>query len=385
MLDPKFHLDNTIIPFWTKLADMEQGGFYGFMDYDLHIIKTSDKNLVYTARMLYAFSLFGHSFKNDECHALATHAYQFLKKYRDPSHHGLVWAVDHEGHHKDLKKHLYGHVFALYGLSSYAIATNHQDVTNEALELFDVIEKHFREEPFRYYESFDQFWNRMENRLLDEYNVGACYTTNTLLHLMEAYSLLYEASQSPLVGKRLMELIDGFKDILYNQKRHGFLIAHDRDFNPIDIGQSYGHDIETVWILAEAKRRLGIRDQELEHLLLDVATHVMENALTDQGLVSDAVAGHPPRGRIWWVQAEAIVGFLEAYEMSGDIRFMDAAEKIWTFIQTYLIDPRADSEWLWGVDLAMKPNQERGIAEGWKAPYHNGRALVEMIKRGMKP
>ncbi len=385
MIDPKSHLEHTLIPFWSKLADIEHGGFYGHVGFDRKVIKTSDKLLVYSSRMLFAFSLFYRQDKQEQMLTLATHAYEFLNHYIDHDHQGLVWSVDHQGHHKETNKHLYGHVFALYGLSSYALATKSPEVIKKALDLFDLIEKRFREAPMRYYESFDQTWNKMNNTLLDEHGVGACYTTNTMLHLMEAYSLLYEASRSDDVGKRLRELIDGFKDVLYDPDRHGFLIAFDASYNPIDIGQSYGHDIETVWILSKSLERLSIHDVTFTKMLLDVSYHVLDQAMTDHGLITDIIKGQHAMMRIWWVQAEAIVGFLEAYRLSKDKRFMDAAVTLWGFIESHIIDKRKDSEWVWGIDSLMKPIVSRGIAEGWKTPYHNGRALIEMINRGIRP
>lgn len=110
---------------------------------------------------------------------------------------------------------------------------------------------------------------------------------------------------------------------------------------------------------------------------------VYEAAYDGRSVVSEMEAGVKKEGRIWWVQAESINGFVDAYQkMPEEKRYLNAAESIWVYIRDNFIDRREGGEWFWSLTTDGIP--EKGpIVEPWKCPYHNGRMCLEMIKRNV--
>ena len=109
---------------------------------------------------------------------------------------------------------------------------------------------------------------------------------------------------------------------------------------------------------------------------------IYEVAYYNHSLANECERGVVDEKRIWWVQAEAVVGFYNAWEKrKEEIRFKDAAEDIWGFIKEHVRDKRKGSEWFWCTDKDGNPAMERPIVEPWKCPYHNGRMCMEIIRR----
>ena len=85
--------------------------------------------------------------------------------------------------------------------------------------------------------------------------------------------------------------------------------------------------------------------------------------------------------RVWWVQAESVLGFLNAWEKTGEDRFRQAAVDVWRYINEVIIDRRPGGEWFWRVDERGRPDREKPMVEPWKCPYHNGRMCLEILRR----
>ncbi len=384
MLGLEKHLKAVIIPFWQSLKDHEHGGYYGFVDHQLNIDRFADKSLVSTSRYLYAFSIFYAYLKDESYLAHARHSLAMLLKFKDELNGGFHWMLGYDGRVKSSVKHVYGHAFAIYALSAYYQATHDSSALDLALSSFELIEKHAHQGTFRYHEEFTHDWHPKDNELLSAHGEDHPYTTNTLLHLMEAYTGLFQASGIPIIKMRVQEFITGFKEVLYCKKDRLFHLYLDFQGNVVPIGQSYGHDIEACWLLDEAMLGIDSKDPEMNQILLDVEQAVYERSMTQEGMISEIIKGHINSERIWWIQAEAMVGFMNHYEKTGDLKYLQAIHSLYTFTMKTLYDGRPGSEWLWGVDCNMKPIASRGYAGPWKAPYHNGRAMIELLKRGLK-
>ena len=384
MLGIKEHLDNCIIPFWKRLIDHTNGGFFGKVTNDLVIDQKSDKSIIAHARYLYTFSLWYNTFNDEDLVPYMDHSYQFLKKaFHDQIHGGYYWMVDYEGNPKNTTKHVYAQAFVIYALAEYGKARKREDVIDEAFQLFKLIDKHAYHSPCHYDEQFKNDWTPIKNGLLAAHGIHLPYTTNSLLHILEAYTNLYSARPNELLKERMMGLLQGFVKHLYNRENQSFYMYLDEKRKVSPIGQSYGHDIETCWLIDRALEVMSLRDKEIETMTKDVAEKVYEEAMTNHGLISEKINGNLAKERIWWIQVEAMVGFMNHYQKTHDKRFLEATQKLYHFIETYLVDPRNDSEWFWGIDENNEPIKDHGIAEAWKAPYHNGRALVELLKRGL--
>jgi mannobiose 2-epimerase len=91
---------------------------------------------------------------------------------------------------------------------------------------------------------------------------------------------------------------------------------------------------------------------------------------------------HVPGGsaKDWWPQAEGVVGFLNAFELSRDPVFLDAAMRSWSFIRHHVID-RELGEWHWRVLDDGRVDRTLPKISEWKCPYHNGRMCIEAGRR----
>ena len=146
---------------------------------------------------------------------------------------------------------------------------------------------------------------------------------------------------------------------------------------------SFGHDIETSWLADHTLEVLGdqVLTERLRPMLLSMADHTLRAAYTEgNGFSNESENGRVDFTRVWWVQAEALVGFLNAYEHTHEQRYLDAVRSQWKYIREKIIDPREGSEWFWSVREDGTPI-EKPIVEPWKCPYHNGRMCIEVLRR----
>ena len=147
--------------------------------------------------------------------------------------------------------------------------------------------------------------------------------------------------------------------------------------------RSFGHDIEASWLLCEAAEALGQNEalQQARAVALRMAQSVFENGLdTDGSLFYEADAGGvTDDDKHWWVEAEAVVGFINAYQLGGDDRYLRAA-RVWEFINRHLID-KENGEWFWKTSRAGVPSFDMPKLSQWKCPYHNGRMCFEISRR----
>ncbi|WP_298847261.1 AGE family epimerase/isomerase [Clostridium sp.] len=379
-------LDERIFPFWSNLADYENSGFYGYVSYDGIINKESEKGVILNTRILWFFSAVYCLQKKPEALSLANHAYEFMKsKLFDDEYKGLYWMVDFKGMPTDTRKHIYNQAFGIYGLCQYYKATGKEEALNKAKELFELIEKKC-ESSNGYLEEFDRQWNEKENEMLSENNVISDRTMNTHLHILEAYTLLYEVSKDDNVAKRLYHLLDLIKNKIYSTKKHSLKVFFDKNWNEtVDI-QSYGHDIEGSWLIDRAAEVLGDKKliESTHEYTKKIAENIYKNAYSSLGVINETVDGITDAGRVWWVQAETIVGFYNAYEKTKDIKYLEAAQDLYKYIEKFLVDKKENSEWYWKLDVNNKPIDNMPIVEPWKCPYHNGRMCIEIIERTAK-
>ena len=207
---------------------------------------------------------------------------------------------------------------------------------------------------------------------------------NTLLHVFEAYTELYRVSGSADVEKRLRWILDTIAEKIYNPKLHRQEVFFDREMNSILDLHSYGHDIETAWLIRRGTDVLGdkVYEDKMLPIILDLTGQVYQVAFDGHSFANECEKGVVDRNRIWWVQAEAVVGFLNAYKLAPEhTEYMEAAKAEWNFIKEHVIDKREGSEWFWDVNEIGEAVSGKPIVEPWKCPYHNGRMCLEVIRR----
>lgn len=387
----KAHLEQVIIPFWKNLKDEEYGGYYGYMDYNLSLDKKATKGCILNSRIMWFFSNAYELFKEPCLLEQAKHAYQFMKEHcLDQEEGGVYWLLDYQGNPIETMKHTYNQAFAIYALSSYYKATRDQGALRLALDLFKLIETNCKDE-YGYLEAFDRHWHPIDNhKLSDDKNLLAEgklaeKTMNTILHVLEAYTELYQVSNNLEVEKCLMDLLDMVEHKVYNPEKRQLEVFFDSKLQTIADMHSYGHDIEAAWLIDRAALVLGNKERlkRTRCYTAQIAYKVKEVAISKGGLNNERFNDHIDTTRIWWVQAEGIVGFINAYESTKDKAFLDLARQLWEYIKQNMVDIRPGSEWFWRVDEAGKPDEMAPIVEPWKCPYHNGRMCLEVIRRGI--
>lgn len=380
----KAHLLNDIIPFWKNLRDDEFGGYYGYMDYDLKVDKKAVKGCILNSRITWFFANAYTLLKDESLLEEAKHGFAFMKeRCMDKENGGIFWSMKYDGTPEDTTKHTYNQAFSIYALSSYYEATHDEEALAMAKELFHIIETKCTDE-IGYKEAFDKEFHEVENDKLSENGVIAEKTMNTLLHVFEAYTELYRVAKLPEVKERLEWIMDIFADKVYNPKLHRQEVFFDRNMNTILDLHSYGHDIETAWLMDRGVEVLGEKkyEEKMTPITKDLTAEIYKVAFDGHSLANECEKGVVNVHRIWWVQAETVIGFLNGWQKDPSrTEYLDAAKSEWQFIKDHVMDKRQGSEWFWEVDQSGKPYEGRPIVEPWKCPYHNGRMCFEVIRR----
>lgn len=380
----KDHLLTTIIPFWKKLRDNENGGYYGSVDFDLNIDKKTAKGCILNSRITWFFANAYTLLKDESLLEEAKHGFEFMKtNCMDKENGGIYWSIKYDGTPEDTTKHTYNQAFSIYALASYYEASGDEESLQMAFDLFELIEMKCRDE-VGYLEAFTKDFRPESNEKLSENGVIADKTMNTLLHVFEAYTELYRVSKKETVKKKLMWIMDLFSEKVYNPKLHRQEVFFDANYNSILNLHSYGHDIETAWLMDWGVEILGEKSYEdkMFPITKDLTNQIYNIAFDGHSLANECDRDKVDTSRIWWVQAETIIGFLNGYQKNPSRKeYLKAAESEWEYVKEYIIDKRAGSEWFWEVDKDGKPTSKKPIVEPWKCPYHNGRMCFEIIRR----
>lgn len=380
----KEHLTEDIIPFWNACVDEEKGGFVGSVDYHLVRDYDSDKGVILHSRILWFYSSAYLLFQDPRLLKKAEHVYDFLKQFcLDKEYGGMYWSVTASGEIADETKHTYNQAFAIYALSSYYAASNKEEVIETAYRLFDLIEEKCRDGE-GYLEAYHRDFTPASNEKLSENGVMATRTMNTLLHIIEAYTELYRVDGNLKVEEKLRQALDLFCTKICNPEKGICEVFFDKQYHTLIDLESYGHDIEASWLLDRAGEILG--DTETQKRLMPVVEKLAQKALEhaydpEKGrLFNENEKGVIDKQSIWWVQAEGVTGFYNAYQRTGQQKYLEASAGLWNFIRQVMVDERS-GEWFESVKEDGSVDVNQGIVHAWKCPYHNGRMCLEMIRR----
>ena len=426
-----------ILPFWRRhTVDERRGGFIGQMSNDLRVQEDAPKGLILNARILWTFSAAYAYVRNDQDRALAQRAYEYLTHhFLDREHGGYFWELDPNGAVLDDKKKVYGEAFCIYALAGYYRVFDEPKALEQAIRLFDLVETHARDSRYGgYFEVMSRDWKPCEDMRLSAKDMNEKKSMNNHLHVLEGYTNLLRvwphraltwrgrpglASRRHLAGAHqgvqgqdalatsLRELIDLFRRHILNAEQTHLQHFFDEEWTPKSDSYTFGHDIEGSWLLCEAaevlERFLTWRgrptlvsekegqgqDALATSLLAEVQSVAikMARAVLAEGLDEDGGLFYEGRdGRIvnpnkeWWPQAEAVVGFYNAWQLTGDSAFREAAVRCWQFIQDRVVDHKY-GEWFWCIRPDGTPDPAQPKVSPWKCPYHNGRCCLEIIRR----
>ncbi len=379
----KAHLTGTILPFWEKLADETLGGFYGYVDKNLRVKRDADKGCILHSRILWTFSTAARILGDDGLRASADRAYDFLRRFEDVEHGGVYWSVTHDGRPADTTKHTYCQAFAIYGLAAYYRLTGNREALDKAAGLYRLIEEKCRDVE-GYGEAYRADFSPESNEKLSENGVMASRTMNTLLHVLEGYTELYRAWPDEGLREKGKQALARFLHTIYNRHEHRLDVFFDADFHPLLDMQSYGHDIEASWLLWDSVTAL-LPEAEwppYRDMCLDLARSVRQRAFTDHGLKNECVDGEVNELRVWWVQAETMLGFANAYSLTQDEAWLECLSAQWAAIRRMIVDKRPGGEWYWSV-YENGELTERPMVEEWKCPYHNGRMCLRLMEANL--
>jgi mannobiose 2-epimerase len=294
--------------------------------------------------------------------------------------------LDHAGRPLELRKQTYALAFAVYALAEHRLATGSDASLDRAIALFRTIETRAAAPVGGgYREAHARDWTALADVRLSDRDQNAPKSMNTQLHLMEAYTNLLRAWPDAGLRQRLTELVALHLERIVDPVSGHLLLFFDDGWSPLTRVVSFGHDIEASWLLTEAAEVAGdtalLARARATGLRLARVTLAEGEDRGHGGVFAERREdGSLDDDKHWWMQAEAVVGFLNAWELSAEEEFLLAAERAWGFIDRFLVD-RTYGEWRWRTLRDGTPVVGAPKVEPWKCPYHNSRAALEVKAR----
>ena len=396
------HLYKHILPYWEKYArDPVNKGFYGKIDSNNKQYGDESRSIVMTARFLWSFSAAARISKNSAYLEMADYAYDVIcNQFWDRENEGVYWSVTFDGKPCVTKKQVYGEAFCCYGLAEYAAAVSElrndseasKNALSKAVKLFELMDRFALDKELGgYVEARAVNWDITDDWILSPVDMNCPKSMNTNLHVMEAWTTLLRQLKIFAPNDEITALVrDSLKNLIVVtverifQKDNHLALFFDMEWNRLDFEISYGHDIEASWLLWEALEVLGDKklSKKYRQLVIDVAhTALIEGFDQKNGCMENKLDGEKrDRTRVWWNQAESLVGFFNAYELTGSAVFLTACHKEWSWIIEHQMD-KTGGDWWNEIDAEGNPIMSADKGGNWKTSYHNGRACMELISR----
>ena len=401
-----FHLNTELLPFWTsRMIDKENGGFITHFNENGEDTGEDEKSLIAQSRCLYTISsAYRPGYDSGNYLEMAKHGADFLiDKMWDQEHGGFYWMVDRKGNVKIDKKIVYGLSFAMYALSEYTLATGDQRGLQYAEKVFDLIQKHAVDSYYGgYFEMFSHDW-----KLANPGSAGGDRKTlDVHMHLMEAFTTLYEASKKEVHRRKLLEDME----ILLNRMMHkthktgipqfwaNWDVAPQIKFDIIwgwdrysEDGSKdnatdntcYGHNAEFGWLFIHALKIIGKDKDQYIPLLKTIFDHSVDNGVdTKYGGVyveGPHSGGVSDKEKEFWQQAEVMIGVLDAAILFEDPKFWNAYKNIHGFVFEKFIN-KGVGEWYPLLSREGKPIWTH-MSHSWKINYHSVRAMIQSVNR----
>lgn len=376
---------HSILQWWSEHMVEGTRDFHGEIDNLDQVVSNAPKGLVMYSRILWTFSAAYQLYPREDYLAIAKRAYDSLvNQFNDESHGGFYWSLDHAGTPLEKRKQLYGQAFALYGLTEYAAATKLPEAAEKAKTIFALIEEKGKDPVNNgYWEALAQDWSSLEDMRLSEKDPNVEKSMNTHLHILEAYTRLAKEWPSRSLLEAIDCLLTHFKEHIIRRSTYRQQLYFKANWTPVGDFESFGHDIEASWLLYEAACLPGLekRKSEFGDLALQMATATAAAIDSDGGLFYERnlEKNNLCEEKHWWPQAEAMVGFFNAWEIGREEIQLERSRRAWEFVKENIRDHNK-GEWFWGIgsDGLVLSLPKAGF---WKCPYHNGRACIEIIKR----
>jgi mannose 2-epimerase len=400
------HLTHELLPFWEKrCVDHQYGGFITHFDKDGNDSGEDEKSLIAQTRSIYTFaSAHRAGYGDGRLADMARHGVDFLlNNMWDAEHGGFYWLMDRQGNVMIEEKIVYGHSFAIYCLSEYTLATGDPRGLEYAEKTFDLLQKNALDAHYGgYFEMFRRDWTLKGPGPAG----GDRKTLDVHMHLMEAYTTLYEASGREVHRRRLLEVIG----LLTNRIMHPIFgtgvpqfwadwrvapqikfdivwgwdrFSEDGQKSAAEDNTSYGHNVEFAWLLMHALDILGVSHEQHRTQLLKSFNHAVDYGIDwEYGgvFVEGSHAGEVyDREKEFWQHAEVLIGLLDAYRVYHDEKYLRAYQAVHRFVFDHIIDHEV-GEW---KPLLTRQGQPiwTHMSHSWKINYHTVRAMVQSIVR----
>ncbi len=375
-----------ILDFWQKKTiDNVNGGFYGRLDNNNKVYADAPKGSVLNSRILWAFSAAYNLLPNKDYLHTAQRAFDYINDYFiDKEFGGVYWTMDSKGKPLDTKKQMYALSFAVYALSEFYISSKNEEAKNLSIELYNAIVKYsYDKENGGYIEALTCDWKELNDLRLSEKDANEKKSMNTHLHVVEGFSNLYRVWANEVLNKQIKELVYIFLNHIIDKDTNHLILFFDEQWNKKSAIISYGHDIEAAWLIQEAAEMSGSDElvEKIKQQSVKLANAVTEGLDKDGGLwyEYDVVNDHLVKEKHSWPQAESMIGFFNAWQITGDEKYLQQSLLSWEFIKKNILDKK-NGEWFWGVNEDGSIMNEDKVGT-WKCPYHNSRACIELIKR----
>lgn len=401
------NFDEHVLKKWFPRAiDKERGGFIQDYAEDWSEKRDGNKSLVYQSRMIWMAAQIAIDMpeRAKEFSEYSKHGLAFLTgKMWDREHGGYYWSVDANGKPTDehgREKHVYGISFALYAASTNYKATKDPNALEAAIRTFAWLEaKAHDAKNGGYYEAFSESCEKLLE-ISDKAGsptrdlIGTRYgfkSMNTHIHLLESLTALYEVWPDAAARERLNEVFEIVRDKVCVMPGAMHLYFNP-DWTPVPDLDSFGHDIETAYLLVEAAAALGQhQDAKAWRMAKALVDHALQFGWDEQrgGFYDEGATFRKVwiSDKVWWVQAEGlnallvIDDYLKRENRAAEApRYGRAFLKQWEFIEKFQIDHKHGG-WITQVseEGVAKPGQSK--SDQWKEPYHQGRALLNVIER----
>src|SRR5215469_1780880 len=386
-------LQHKILQFWIDHAlDTEYGGLLGRLNREGKSTGSGNKSVVLISRSLWSFSEAYRRYPYPAYQKMAAECLKFLReKMWDKHHGGYYFMVSREGDVVDSTKQLNPMSYVMEGLAEYALAFHDNQVAREALDLFEVIDKHAHDNEYGGYRiAFTADWQWIKN-YKDGPNAAGSFGRKSYdwhLGLIEALATLYGVTGNAHVRERLEELLDIFVNkIIDTNTGYGRYYFND-DWSVADRdGDSkeseYGLDLEASWLIVAAAQRVGRpEDTKIRRASLSLVDHALLYGFDKNhgGVYRLGPASEPATNRNmeWWQQCEAMVGFLNAYQLTGDPKYWQVFNLEAQFFMEHFVDHQYGEVYTALYENGRIDDEKIGP---WKAPYHVTRACLEIISR----
>lgn len=377
---------SSILSFWTSEAiDNNNGGFIGEINHFGDKNSKASKGVILNSRILWTFSAAYRITSIEKYRKVADRAYDYMiNHFWDAENEGLIWEVDSLGISLNDRKQAYAQGFGIYAFSEYYRSTNNSDSLNYAMKLYDILEEKFLDEKEGgYIEALKNNWSVIDDMRLSDKDQNAPKSMNTHLHIIEPYVNLYRVAPSKKLKQSIIALLGIFTNKIIDKNTGHFNLFFGMDWEIQSTAISFGHDIEGAWLLHEAALIIGDENwiKTIRKKALQLVEITIKKGLDiDGSLFNEFDNGHMDTDKHWWPQAEAMVGLMDAYEINQNEKYLEGIIKLWNFIKFNLKD-KENGEWHWRVDENGNPIISEVKVGFWKCPYHNGRALMELIER----